>query len=152
MSEDTRTYELADVGTRVIALIIDSLILATLGGIIGAGSGFLLGGGFMGFLLGVAYQWYFLTQQNGQTLGKTIMNIRVIKTDGSKISDSDAVLRYIGYYINSAVLMLGWIWALASENNQGWHDMIANTYVVKVPQGREVVTDARKRKNDEVQV
>ena len=152
MSEDTRTYELADVGTRVIALIIDSLILATLGGIIGAGSGFLLGGGFMGFLLGVAYQWYFLTQQNGQTLGKTIMNIRIIKTDGSKISDSDAVLRYIGYYINSAVLMLGWIWALASENNQGWHDMIANTYVVKVPQGREVVTDARKRKNDEVQV
>lgn len=128
---DTETHELADIGTRFIALVIDSIILGIIGGIFGASGNAGLGG-VISFLIGAGYQWYFLTQQNGQTPGKMLMNIRVIKTDGTPISDAEAVLRFIGYYINSVVIMLGWIWAFFDDNNQGWHDKIAKTYVVKV--------------------
>lgn len=145
--EDERVYELADMGDRFIALIIDSIIISILGGIIGAGSGNLFtGGSAIGFLIGVGFQWYFLTQNNGQTPGKIMMNIRVIKVDGTPISDADAVLRYVGYLVNSPVLMLGWIWAFIDSNNQGWHDKLAKTYVVKLTNEEKV---KRKAKNNE---
>ena len=149
---ETRTYQLADIGERFIALIIDSLILGMVGGMLGAGGGHLFwGGGIMSFILGAGYQWYFLTRQNGQTLGKMVMNLRVVKTDGTPISDAEAVLRYVGYLINSPILMLGWIWALLDANNQGWHDKIANTYDVKVDKSSEsvVVSSKAKRKNED---
>jgi uncharacterized RDD family membrane protein YckC len=131
---DTVTYELADVGTRLIAIIIDGLILGFITGVlVGSGKG---AGAGISFIIGVAYNWYFWTRQNGQTPGKMLMNIRVVKTDGSPISDVDAVLRYAGYYINTAVIMLGWIWALSDANHQGWHDKLANTYVVKTEKAK----------------
>lgn len=141
---ETRTYELADIGERFIALIIDNIILGVVGGIIGASSGWGSGGVF-GFIIGAGYQWYFLTQQNGQTPGKMLMGIRVIKVDGTRITDAEAVLRFVGYYINSVIIGLGWIWAFFDSNNQGWHDKIARTYVVKAK-------DIRKKKNEYVDV
>jgi uncharacterized RDD family membrane protein YckC len=139
---DEQVYELADIGERFIALIIDTIIVSIVGGIIGAGGGSPFGGGgAISFLLGAGYQWYFLTQQYGQTPGKMAMNIRVIKTDGTPISDGDAVIRYIGYLVNSPILMLGWIWAFIDKNNQGWHDKLANTYVVKVSEEEKAKRD-----------
>lgn len=129
--EQTHTYELADFSDRVIALILDSLIVGAIGGIFGIGTNILWGGGIMSFILGAAYQWYFLTRQNGQTIGKMVMNIRVLKTDGTPISDVEAVMRYVGYLINSPLLMLGWALAFIDDTRQGLHDKIANTYVVK---------------------
>ncbi|MAS36761.1 MAG: hypothetical protein CL610_22340 [Anaerolineaceae bacterium] len=129
MAKTVGSYELATVGTRFIAIFIDGIILAIVGSLL-VGIGREAGGG-VSFIVGLAYYWFFLTHQNGQTPGKKIMNIRVIKTDGSDLSDGDAILRYIGYYINSFVLLLGWIWALFDANSQGWHDKIAQTYVVR---------------------
>jgi uncharacterized RDD family membrane protein YckC len=88
-------------------------------------------GGIVGFLIGVGYQWYFLTQNNGQTPGKRLMNIRVIKVSGEPLTAVDVVIRYIGYFINTAILLLGWIWAFFDANHQGWHDKLAGTYVVR---------------------
>jgi len=146
----TQTYELADISDRVIALIIDSVIVGILGSIIGVGGGAaLFGGSLASFVLGVGYQWYFLTQQNGQTLGKMVMDLRVIKTNGTEISDADAALRYVGYLLNSAVLMIGWLWAGLDDNNQGWHDKIAGTYVVKASSNNDDILDKSKRKNED---
>lgn len=122
-------YELADVGTRFIALLIDNIILGMITGLLFSSARW--GGGAVGLLVGLAYYWYFWTRQDGQTLGNRLLNIRVIKTDGSPLSDSDAVLRYIGYYINSAVFAIGWFWAFFDSENQGWHDKIASTYVIR---------------------
>ena len=123
-------YELAPIGTRFISALIDGIILAIIGGIL-VGVGQSTAGGGLSFLVGLVYYWYFWTRQAGQTPGKKVMNLKVIKTDGGPISDSDAILRYIGYLINSVVILLGWIWALFDANQQGWHDKIAKTYVVK---------------------
>ena len=122
-------YELASVGTRFIAILIDGIILGIITGIL-VGAGREAGGG-ASFVIGLVYYWYFWTRQEGQSPGKKLMNIRVIKADGSPLSDGDAILRYIGYYINSLVFMIGWIWAFFDSNSQGWHDKIASTYVVK---------------------
>ena len=122
-------YELADTGTRLIALIIDGFILGVITGILfAAAKG---PGGFGGFIVGILYQWYFLTQQDGQTPGKRMMGIRVVKTNGAPIDAATVIIRYVGYYINSFVFMIGWLWALFNDKHQGWHDLLAGTYVVR---------------------
>ncbi len=125
----TLVYDLAPVSARLTALIIDTLLLATLTSVFAvAGRG--PAGTAVGLLLGVGYHWYFLTQHNGQTPGKLVMGIRVIKADGSRLTGTDAAVRYLGYYLNTAFFMLGWLWALADINHQGLHDKLANTFVV----------------------
>jgi uncharacterized RDD family membrane protein YckC len=36
-----------------------------------------------------------------------------------------------GYTLNTLIMMLGWLWALWDSNQQGWHDKLAKTIVVK---------------------
>ncbi|MFN8448204.1 MAG: RDD family protein [Anaerolineae bacterium] len=126
---DVVDYELASIGTRFIALIIDSIILGVITGVLFWGGR--EAGGLAGFIVGIVYQWYFLTQQNGQTPGKKWLGIRVVKASGAPLEAADVIVRYVGYYINSVVFMLGWIWAMFDGKSQGWHDKLAGTYVVK---------------------
>lgn len=121
-------YELADVGVRFIAIIIDGMILGLVTGLL-FGAGGQAGGG-LGFVIGVAYNWFFWTRQNGQTPGKRMMGLRVIKADGSEISDVDALIRGVGYYVSGLVFALGYIWALFDDQKRGWHDIFAGTLVV----------------------
>ena len=124
---ETVSYELAEFGTRFAAWLIDGAILFLI-----ESAGFFTAretGAGVGLIIGLAYTWFFLTRNNGQTPGKLLMKIRVIKVDGSPISDSDAVLRYIGTLINY-VGFIGWLWALIDDHRQGWHDKLARTYVV----------------------
>lgn len=123
------TYELAEIGTRFLAAIIDGIILGVITGIltnIASGTGF-----GVSFLISLAYEWYFLTRRDGQTPGKSVMKIRVVKTDGTPIDDATAVIRYVGRYI-SGIIVIGLLWALWDENRQGWHDKVAGTVVVRV--------------------
>lgn len=146
MMSETRVYQLADNGARFFALIVDSMIVGAIGGILGVNNAWALGG-ILSFMVGAGYQWFFLTRNNGQTPGKMLMKIRVIKVDGSEINEVDAVMRYLGYAINSPVLMLGWLWAFWDPNQQGWHDKLARTYVVKADDeydGGTVVIGKRK--------
>ena len=128
-----RVYELADKGERFIAFIIDMVIINLIGGIIGAGgANIFMVSGPLGILIGIGYQWYFLTRYNGQTPGKMVMDTRIIKTDGTPITDADAIIRAIGYLVNWLSMTVGFWWAFIDKNNQGWHDKLANTYVIKM--------------------
>jgi uncharacterized RDD family membrane protein YckC len=129
MSKMVGSYELAPLGTRFLAILIDGIILGVISGLL-VGFSRDVGGG-LSFVVGLVYYWYFLSRQNGQTPGKSVMHIRVVKVDGSPLSDTDAILRYVGYLINSALFGIGWIWAFFDANQQGLHDKIVSTYVVK---------------------
>ncbi|MFP4322150.1 MAG: RDD family protein [Anaerolineales bacterium] len=112
---------------RLIALIIDSILLGIVSGILGA----ILGqeiGGFIGIVVGILYQVIFLTQNNGQTPGKMLLGLRVVMNDGSKVTALAAALRYIGYFVNTILLFTGWIFGAIT--GRGFHDYIAGTKVV----------------------
>lgn len=120
--------ELGDVGTRFVAIIIDGFILGLITSILFGTAGEV--GGGISFVIGVLYNWYFWTRQNGQTPGKRIMRLRVVKADGSQLTDTDALIRAIGYYISGVVFALGYFWALFDEEKRTWHDLMAGTVVV----------------------
>jgi uncharacterized RDD family membrane protein YckC len=69
----------------------------------------------------------------GQTPGKMITGIKVIRTDSSPIEWTHSVLRCFGYIVCCLTLSIGFIWIAFDEKKQGLHDKIADTYVVKLP-------------------
>lgn len=70
---------------------------------------------------------------SGQTLGKLSLGIKVIRTDSSRVDLRSALRRFLGCILCTAALGIGFI-AIAFDNHkQGWHDRLADTYVVKLP-------------------
>jgi uncharacterized RDD family membrane protein YckC len=83
-------------------------------------------------LLQAAYFGYFLSHRDGQTIGKKMMNVRVIKRDGSPLSLWEAILRStIGYTFAILPFGFGFAWAALDKQRQAWQDMIADTIVVE---------------------
>jgi len=74
----------------------------------------------------------YFHKRTGQTIGKRMLNIKVVKENGESLSWGDAILRWIGYRISAIVLYLGLIWIAIDKNKQGWHDQMAKTYVKRV--------------------
>lgn len=120
--------QLAGSGQRFIAFLIDAIILGLIGALLGNSSDTRA----VSMIVGAAYYIFFWVKQDGQTLGKKAMKIKVIRTDGKPIDWMTGVLRYVGYIVSGIPLLLGYIWILFDSKKQGWHDKIANTYVVKV--------------------
>ncbi len=114
---------------RVIALILDSLVLGVVNVIVTAIAGQELGS-LVSFVIGIVYTWYFLAHNNGQTPGKMLLGIRVVSNNGGSVSDIQAVLRYVGYVINGFTCGLGYLYALIQPEQRGLHDIIAGTQVV----------------------
>jgi uncharacterized RDD family membrane protein YckC len=121
---------------RLVAYIIDAIILGIVYWIINlifsmpGDPTIAMLGSLIAALVGLAYLIYFWTS-TGQTPGKKVMGIKVVATDGSKLTTGKAILRIIGYAISGAIIFLGFIWILIDKDKQGWHDKIAGTYVVK---------------------
>jgi uncharacterized RDD family membrane protein YckC len=125
------TTKLATMPERIFAMLIDSVLFGLVSGVLYP---FVRNPGIEGLLstaLAAGLQWYFLTNHNGQTPGKMILDIRVVKTDGSALTGTDALVRYLGYLLNTMLLGIGWLWAFFDRDHQGLHDKLANTYVVK---------------------
>ena len=129
------TGQKAGWGTRALAIIIDALGVGLVAGAVSSILGFDATStqyqGFSTLLQAVYFTYFWSAAGKGQTLGSRALNIRVVKTDGSHLDYVGAFLRYIGFVISCAVFLIGVIWAAFDEQNQGWHDKIAGTYVVK---------------------
>ena len=115
---------------RVVASIIDGILLGVAGGILRAILGDTAGGGFS-TLLSIAYALYFWST-TGSTIGHKALGLRVVKTDGSTLSVTDGLIRYVGEIISILVIFLGLIWVGFDKKKQGWHDKMAHTYVIKI--------------------
>lgn len=84
--------------------------------------------GFVAITLVAAYFIFFWTLI-GQTPGKMLLGLRVVSVDGGSVSLWQSIRRYAGYIV-SYILFLGYLWILIDNRRQGWHDKIANTYVI----------------------
>jgi uncharacterized RDD family membrane protein YckC len=132
----TTTYALASFGTRFLAYMIDTFILFVINFVLNSVLDIFLPLTFtqlviFNLLVFAAYHWYCLARRAGQTPGKRAMRIRVVKTDGTAISETDAALRVFGYIVGQMALYLGYFWPLFDSHSQAWHDKMANTYVIQ---------------------
>jgi uncharacterized RDD family membrane protein YckC len=83
------------------------------------------------FLFPVAYPIGFWALV-GQTPGKALLGLRIVRMDGRRMTLSAALLRYLGYWVSAIPLFLGFAWILFDADRRGWHDRIAGTYVAYV--------------------
>ena len=145
---------LGDLGSRIVAGIVDYVIIGIVAGVLAillfvgtiasvvAGPGMAYGisgwvGGVLGilgvmWLLWLIYFTYF-EGTSGQTIGKKLMHIRVIKENGSRCDFGSALVRNILRIIDHLpfLYILGIILIAATEKRQRLGDMLAKTIVVK---------------------
>lgn len=83
---------------------------------------------FIGASIAIGYPvgfWVLL----GQTPGKLLLGLRIVRVNGQPMSIRRALLRYGGYWLSAIPLGLGFLWVLVDARRQGWHDKVAGTYV-----------------------
>lgn len=83
------------------------------------------------FLLNLIYYAALESSKYQATIGKMALDIRVIDTDGHRLSSQKAIVRYLGKIISAVILMIGYIMAAFDSKKQALHDKIATTYVIK---------------------
>ena len=77
------------------------------------------------------FNFILLAGRTGQTIGKRLVGIRIVKEDHAPAGYVNVLLRHcVGYLLSTAGLFLGFIWVIWDPRNQGWHDKIARTIVV----------------------
>jgi uncharacterized RDD family membrane protein YckC len=121
---------------RFFAILIDSIgigiVSSIISGLLGSSDPLDTGRSSVNTLIGVLYFCYFWSAQGGgQTLGMRVLNIKVVRTDGSALTILQAFIRYVGLIVSIVCLFIGVIWAAFDANKQGWHDKIAGTYVIR---------------------
>ena len=84
------------------------------------------------FLMFIAY-FILFWRWRGQTLGKMVMRIRIVHFDGTGIGWGGAVMRLLGYIISIMLVLTGFFWVVIDVRRQGFHDKIADTFVITVP-------------------
>jgi len=82
----------------------------------------------LGMVLFVAYYIGFWLAA-GQTPGKRIMGVRIVRTDGRRVKLGNVVRHFVGYWL-SGILFLGFLWILVDNQRQAWHDSLSGTIVI----------------------
>jgi uncharacterized RDD family membrane protein YckC len=77
----------------------------------------------------VVYALFFWST-TGQTPGKAVMGVRVVRLDGKPMSVWTAVRRIAGYFLSLAAVGIGFLVILVDDRRRGWHDRIAGTCVI----------------------
>ena len=113
---------------RTGAFLLDLLLVALISGLLGLGAS----RWFLALL--IAYNIALWTWR-GATVGGIIAQMRVVRTDGLPLTLTDALVRGLSSIFSVAVLGLGFFWILKDPERESWHDKIAGTCVVAVPNG-----------------
>lgn len=138
-------YPVASVGDRILGYLIDRIILIA----------FAIAVGTLFYNLEVNEQWIWIVVigipfilysvlfelfMNGQTPGKRVMNIKVIRLDGTSATVGDFILRWIFALIDFGVLggAIAVILVAAGGKGQRLGDIVAGTTVIKQVEQKEI--------------
>jgi uncharacterized RDD family membrane protein YckC len=88
-------------------------------------------GTLAGFVTGIIFYIGFWSWR-GQTPGKMIVGIKIVRNDGSSINIGRAFLRLLGYVVSGLIIYVGYLMIAWDVKKQGLHDKIADTIVIKV--------------------
>jgi uncharacterized RDD family membrane protein YckC len=119
----------ANFGQRLVAAIIDSIIVGIPAGILDYA---LKGAGYaIAIAVAVGYYGWLEGSPSGQTVGKRVMNIRVYDLRvGGPIGTGRAIGRYFARIISAIPCLLGYFWMLWDKERQCWHDKLVGSVVV----------------------
>lgn len=116
----------ASFGKRFVAFIIDGLIIWLICAIT-------IAPWFIPplcIIVAALYHMIFETSPMKATPGKAIMDICVVKSDGSILTIKDSLIRFAVSFLSSALFFFGYLISLVTEKKQTLHDFVANTVVV----------------------
>ena len=136
---------------RLLARIIDGLILKLVGWIVLAplglaSAGFLWGahdvadilsflavqGAVISITVAIAAAYEItLTAMKGATLGKMALGLKVVRPDMGGISAARATGRYFATWLSSFILGIGYIIAAFDDQKRSLHDRLADTRVIR---------------------
>jgi uncharacterized RDD family membrane protein YckC len=134
---------LASIGLRCGAFLLDYILLLLVPAValslallfkraLPSVSYFVLTVGYLAALALVLFNWVYLCVRDGQSLGQRLIGIRVVREDGVPLTYKTAALRHlVGYPLSILAGGLGVVWMLFDARQQGWHDKLAGTLVVK---------------------
>lgn len=139
-STEPKSYKYGGFWIRVLASLIDSVLLALL--IIPIltavyGKDYWMGnisGGIIGILVNyilpaivVLIFWFY----KSATPGKMVLNLKIVDAKtGGKPSTGQFIGRYFGYYLSMLPLFLGLVWVAFQKQKRGFHDLVAGTMVI----------------------
>lgn len=87
---------------------------------------------FAGFLAILTFGYVSaFTVAGGQTIGKMIMNLRVIGDDGRPVDAAGGMLRALGCMLVPVTFGLSYVPALVTSDHRALHDRLAGTRVVR---------------------
>jgi uncharacterized RDD family membrane protein YckC len=68
----------------------------------------------------------------GQTPGKMLLNLKVIRMDAGEVDYVKAFIRWIGKLASGFILGIGYLMAAFTANKRALHDLIAGTRVIRL--------------------
>jgi uncharacterized RDD family membrane protein YckC len=135
-------YEVSAIGDRLLAFIIDSVIVYGMAGIIALIYNYTMGfNGETSMIIGILLcvlplAFYHVIMEifnNGQSIGKKIMKIRVIRMDGSEPTIGNYVIRWLSRILEmTGIFGLALIVILINGKGQRLGDLAGGTTVAKV--------------------
>ena len=145
-------FTFAGVGNRLVAQIIDSIIVSFAMSIIvipifGVGvftsamgdsdaAGIFAGLAILPVLLiafigPVIYEVLMISSARQATFGKVLMKIKVIDEQGQRLTVGAAIGRTLIKYLSVNFCFLLWLWPLFNDKEQGLHDIIVKDLVIR---------------------
>jgi uncharacterized RDD family membrane protein YckC len=80
-----------------------------------------------GIVVGFLYHWLLVAYWDGQTVGKRVVGVRILRPDGSPVDTGTAAARSGMRIVSGFALGLGFLWAVWDPEKRTWHDMLADT-------------------------
>ena len=153
-----QTLQLADGGKRLLAFLIDvvllTVVIMVIAGILGTVGGIglaasaddnmndgqaaglvaaMAGAGLMFQLISLVIQvGYFTVMESSAsqaTIGKKAMGLIVADESGNRLTTQQALIRNISRIVSGIICLIGYFMAFFTEKKQALHDIIAKTNV-----------------------
>lgn len=129
---------------RVVAVLIDGVVMMVITAVIAFGAGFALGmagyaeneellsavGGGIGLITQWAYYVFMESSNKMATVGKSALGLIVTDMEGRKIGFGKANGRFFGKFLSGFTLGIGLLMAGFTAKKQTLHDMITGTLVL----------------------
>lgn len=141
VAQPSAIYRYGGFWIRVVAALIDGIVLTIFFAVIGAVSGLDFFSSdpehfdFRASAIQIAINWLYeallTSSERGATLGKMAVGLRIVTEQGARLSFLRATGRYFAKYVSALILGIGFLMVAFTDRKRGLHDMIAGTLVIK---------------------